>query len=175
MSAPTPVKLGPGTMKIGAIGTETDMSCLLQNATIAWSVDAEDDTNVLCGDTVPGARTYSATISGNALQDLTEKEGLVAFTWAHKGEAVPLTFTPNDEAGATVTGTVVIDPLDVGGDTYGSVMNSDFEYAFVGEPALAWPDDLAAAWTAVQKAWAKNHPAVETARASAETKAAAGV
>lgn len=138
MSAPTPVKLGPGTMQIGATGTSIDMSCLIQSATVSWSVDTEDDLNVLCGDTVPGARTYTASISGTALQDLTDPQGLVDFTWEHKGEAVPVVFTPNSAADATVTGTVVIDPLDVGGDEYGSVMTSDFEWAFVGEPALAW-------------------------------------
>lgn len=138
MAAPTPVKLGPGTMQIGATGTQIDMSCLIQSATVAWSVDTEDDLNVLCGDTVPGARTYSATISGTAIQDLTEPQGLVDFTWEHKGEAVPVVFTPNSAADATVTGTVVIDPLDVGGDEYGSVMTSDFEWAFVGEPVLSW-------------------------------------
>lgn len=138
MTAPTPVKLGPGHMQLGATGTTIDMSCLMQNATVSWDVDTDDDLNVLCGDTIPGARTYSATISGTVLQDLTENEGLVAFTWAHKGEALPVTFTPNDAAEATVTGTVVIDPLDVGGDEYGSVMTSDFEWAFVGEPDLAW-------------------------------------
>lgn len=138
MAAPTPVKLGPGTLTIGATGTTIDMSCLIESATLAWSVDTEDDLNVLCGDTVPGARTYTASLSGTALQDLTENEGLVAFTWANKGSAQPFTFTPNDDAGATVTGTLVVDPLDVGGDTYGSVMTADFEWACVGEPVLAW-------------------------------------
>jgi hypothetical protein len=51
--------------------------------------------------------------------------------------AVDFTFTPNTAAGATVTGIVVIDPLDVGStEDYGAVMTSDFEWACVGEPTL---------------------------------------
>jgi hypothetical protein len=64
-------------------------------------------------------------------------DGVVAYTWANKGKSVPFTFTPNTDAGATVTGNIVIDPLDVGSDDeYGSVMDSDFEWACVGEPVL---------------------------------------
>lgn len=135
MTAPTPVKLGPGTMMLGE--TE-DMSCLIQNAVVSWSVDAEDDLNVLCGDTVPGARTYTATLSGTVLEDLDNPTGIVNFTWANKGDAVSFTFIPNTEAGAEVTGTLTVDPLNVGGDEYGQVMTSDFEWSIVGEPVLSW-------------------------------------
>lgn len=138
MAAPKPVKLGPGTLNIGETGTAIDMSCLIQNATVAWDVDTEDDLNVLCGDTVPGARTYTATLSGTAVSDLTDPDGLVDFTWEHKGEAVPFVFVPNTDAGATVTGRCVLNPLDVGADDYGAVMTADFEWDCVGEPELDW-------------------------------------
>lgn len=139
MAAPTPVKLGPGTLTVGETGTVFDASCLVENAAVSWSVDTEDDINVLCGDTVPGARTYTATIAGTFLQDLDSQSGFVAFTWEHKGEKVPILYMPNDDAGAEVTGTVVINPLDVGTtDDYGTVMTSDFEWDFVGEPELSW-------------------------------------
>lgn len=135
MVAPTPVKLGPGTLMLGE--TE-DMSCLIQNAEVSWSVDAEDDLNVLCGDTVAGARTYTATLSGTVLEDLDNPTGIVNFTWANKGDAVGFTFIPNTEAGATVSGDLTVDPLNVGGDEYGQVMTSDFEWSIIGEPELTW-------------------------------------
>lgn len=133
-------RLGPGEFTFGPTATPIDASCQLANAVLAWDKDADDDIRTLCGDTVAGAVTYSASLSGTLLQDLTEADGVVAYTWAHKGEAVDFTFTPNTDAGATVTGKIVIDPLDVGSDDdYGAIMQSDFEWACVGEPTLTIP------------------------------------
>lgn len=136
---PNTTRLGPGEFTFGPTGTPLDASCQLANGTVSWEKDADDDITTLCGDTAAGSVTYTATMSGNLLQDLTEDDGLVAYTWAHKGEAVPFTYIPNSAAGATVTGTLTIDPLDVGSsEDYGAVMTSDFEWSCVGEPELSW-------------------------------------
>ena len=130
-------KLGPGTLTLGETGTSQDASCQLTGAVVAWDKDKADDITVLCGDVVAGGTTYSATLSGTFLQDLSADDGIVAYSWANKGLAVAFTFTPNTDAGATVTGTLIIDPIDVGStDDYGSTMTSDFEWDCVGEPAL---------------------------------------
>ena len=132
-------KLGPGTLILGEVGTGQDASCQLTGAVVGWSKDKADDVTVLCGDVVAGGTTYTATLSGTFLQDLTADDGIVAFTWDNKGTQVPFTFVPNTDAGATVTGQVVIDPIDVGStDDYGSTMTSDFEWDCVGEPAIAF-------------------------------------
>lgn len=132
-------RLGPGTLTFGPTGTPMDASCQLANGVVEWDKDADDDIKTLCGDTVAGAVTYSATLSGTFLQDLTEDDGLVAYTWDNKGNTVPFTFVPNTAAGATVTGDVVVDPLAVGStEDMGAVMTSDFEWACVGEPTLTW-------------------------------------
>lgn len=132
----TTVKLGPGLLSIGATGTEVDFTCQVIGAQVEWSVDTEDDVPVLCGETVPGARTYSSVLSGSLFQDLGATESIVDYTWAHKGEEVPFTFVPNTAAAQQVAGTVILDPLTVGGDTAGDNMQSDFEWAIVGEPVL---------------------------------------
>lgn len=134
----TPTPIGPGELKIGATGTEVDWSCQITAAQVEWTADAEDDETVLCGDVIPGARTYTAVLSGTAHQDLeaTAGAGIVEFTWANKGTTQPFVFTPSTAAGKSVTGSVVIDPLTVGGEV-GSNGTSDFEYACVGEPVLA--------------------------------------
>src|SRR5262245_1978729 len=129
------VKLGPGELSIGATGTAIDFTCQVTAAHVDWSVDVGDDTQVLCGETVPGERTYSASIAGTLYQDL-DTAGIVAYSWDHKGEEIPFTFTPNSDNGAAVTGTLILDPLTVGGDTAGENMTSDFEWAIVGEPVL---------------------------------------
>lgn len=135
--AATVVKLGPGTVTIGAVGSPVDFSCQVTAATVEWDVSADDPTIVLCGDSVPGARTYSAHFSGTLFQDLGLVGGIVEYSWAHKGETVPFTFEPSTEVGTTVTGDLILDPLAVGGDEAGANMSSDFDWACVGEPVLA--------------------------------------
>jgi hypothetical protein len=56
--AAAPVKLGPGTLKIGATGSEIDVSCQINNAVISADKDEGDSITKLCGDVVPGAVTY---------------------------------------------------------------------------------------------------------------------
>lgn len=133
-------RLGPGLFTFGPTGTPLDASCQLANAVLEWDKDEDDPIRTLCGDTVAGSTTYSASISGSMLQDLADADGIVLYTWDHKGETVAFTFTPNTDAGATVTGELVIDPLAVGSsDDYGVVMASDFEWTCVGEPVLTIP------------------------------------
>lgn len=127
-------KLGPGELTIGETGSLLNLSCQLTKAQITWDKDAEDPQHVLCGDVVPGDVTYTAKLTGTVIQDLSA-DGMMDYTWTNKGEAVPFTFTPSTTAGRTVTGTVVIDPLDLGGDVK-TKPSSDFEWDIVGEPSL---------------------------------------
>lgn len=137
--AVTPNKFGPGTFTLGPVDTPIiEASCQVQSLVVEWDSDSEDDILVLCGDTVPGGTTFTASVNGTFLQDLdkSEAEGIVYYSWAHKGEQVAFTFTPNSAIGATVTGTVIMVPLSVGGEDYGQPMTSEFEWACVGEPTL---------------------------------------
>ena len=130
------VRLGPGSFSLGETTALQDASCQLSNGVVAWSKDADDPIHVLCGDVVAGAVKYTATFGGTMLQDLIA-DGIVEYTWENKGATVPFTFVPNDVNGTSVTGNLVVDPLDVGAtDDYGTVMASDFEWDIVGEPIL---------------------------------------
>ncbi len=130
-------KLGPGTVSIGETGTAVDFSCQVTAAHVDWTEDADDAITVLCGENVPGARTYEAAFAGTLLQDLGAVPGIVEYTWAHKGEQVPFEFVPSTAAGKQVTGEVILTPLSVGGDEAGANMTSDFEWPIVGDPILA--------------------------------------
>lgn len=135
--APKTYKLGPGKLTIGETGSAVDYEAQITGCTVAWDKDKEDDVPVLSGGSLTGDTTYTATLSGNVFQDLGEVAGLVEFSWANKGTEVPVVFIPSTDAGRQVTGTVIIDPIDVGGDEAKQRPRSDFEWAFVGEPALA--------------------------------------
>lgn len=129
-------KLGPGLLTLGEGGL-MDLSCRLSAARVEWDKDKEDDTPVLCGDIIAGSTEYTAKLTGTIAQDLENKQGIVNYSWAHKGEQVPFVFVPNSAAGQQCTGTVTIDPLDIGGDEVKKNMMSDFEWDCVGEPDLS--------------------------------------
>src|SRR5262245_24058217 len=132
----TTVKLGPGELSVGETGTAVDFTCQVTAAQVEWEVDEGDDTPVLCGETVPGERTYSSHLTGTLFQDLGAASGIVEYSWLHKGEEVPFTFVPNTAAAKQVSGNLILDPLSVGGDEAGANMTSDFDWAIVGEPTL---------------------------------------
>lgn len=132
----TTVKLGPGTLTVGATGTPVDFTCQVTAAHVDWNVDAEDAVTVLCGESVPGTRTYDSVLAGTLYQDLGLVGGIVEYSWAHKGETVPFTFIPSTDAAQSVTGDLIMDPLTVGGDEAGANMTADFEWAIVGDPVL---------------------------------------
>lgn len=127
--------LGPGTLSIGATGTEIDVSCLVNNAVIAASKDEGDSTTKLCGTVKPGAVSYTYALGGNTDTDIADPAGLFALSQANPGKPYAFTFTPNTEAGTTATGSLIIDPLDFGGTETGETMTSDFEFTIVGTPA----------------------------------------
>jgi len=128
-------KLGPGTLKIGATGSEVDFSCQITAAHVDTEVDEGDDTTVLCGDVVPGARTYSHSLAGTLFQDL-DAAGIVALSWEQAGTQQDFEFTPSTASAAKVDGTLILDPLTIGGDEAGENMTSDFDFAIVGTPTF---------------------------------------
>jgi hypothetical protein len=140
-------KLGPGELKIGEIGTEIDVSCLVNNAVISPNKDEGDATTKLCGTTKPGSITYAWTLSGNVDVDAGMSAGLFALSWSAKGTQVAYTYTPSYAMGTVFKGTLVIDPLSVGADEYGADLTSDFEWAITSDPTdpanIVWGDAAA--------------------------------
>ena len=129
----TATKLGPGKLTIGDVATGLDLSCQLSAAKVQWDKDKEDDTPVLCGDTIAGGVTYTAKLAATVALDLSD-QGMVDFTWTNKGTEYPFVFEPSTAAGKAVTGNLIVDPLDVGGDEVKKNMMVDLEWDIVGEP-----------------------------------------
>lgn len=137
MSGPNKYVHDHGILLLGETGTETDFACQVTTITVEPSVDTEDDVSVLCGDTVPGAATYTATLNATVFQDLPLQEGLTRYSWDHKGEQIHCRYFPNaqDMAGCAVDGTVTVQPMTVGGDLR-TQPTSDIEWDFVGFPEI---------------------------------------
>lgn len=139
MTAPTrinrPIKpLGPGSLVFGATGSELDISCQVTAAKITFDSDKEDDLPTLCGGVIAGEKTYTAKLEFTAGQD-SEANGLIDWTWKNAGKQVPVKFIPYSAETATVQGTVVIDPVEFGGDVR-KRNTSDAEFDFVGLPVF---------------------------------------
>lgn len=140
MSSPLPpesprrdlLTLGPGSLILGSVGTQLDMSCQLTEISFQAEGESEDSENTLCGDVIAGARTYTYTMSGSLFQDV-QPEGVIDFTWKHAGTEVPFKFVPDAAGTAAVTGRVTIDPLTIGG-TVKQKNKSEFEWSCVGTP-----------------------------------------
>lgn len=140
MTAPIPAvrKLGPGSLSVGSAGSTIDLAVRCRAASVTWGVDEEDSVPLLSGATSAGDRTYTATLEATLEQDDLVDGSVVRFTWDHKGEQLPASFTPY-ATGPSITGEVMVDPMDVGGDV-GKKNTSDIKWVFIGEPELV--DDL---------------------------------
>jgi hypothetical protein len=151
--------LGPGTLKIGETATEIDVSCLVNNASIAPDISEGDSKTMLCGTSKRAADTITWALSGNVDVDAGLSAGFFALTWQHAGEVVPFEFTPSTAVGTTVAGNLKLAPLELGADNYGEFLNSDFEFGldnFDPKTAVTYGDDdggaLATTSTSTSKA-----------------------
>ena len=138
MTAPSPSRpiraLGPGSLIFGATGSTQNISAQVTAAKISWDVDAEDSMSVLSGGVIAGERNYTAKLEITAAPDL-EADGIVDWSWRNKGTEQPVVFIPNAAQDAEFTGTVLIDPIEYGGDVK-KRNTSDRELEFVGEPVF---------------------------------------
>ena len=142
MTTPTPARrrietLGPGSLVFGVTGTELDMSCQVAECAVEFDKDTEDSETMLCGDVIAGERTYSSVLRLVVKQDY-ETNGVIDWTWRNAGAQVPFEFIPRLSSVATVTGQVIVDPINIGG-TVKSRNSSEAEWDIVGMPAFT-PD-----------------------------------
>ncbi|MFW0790102.1 hypothetical protein [Gordonia sp. CPCC 205333] len=140
--------LGPGSLIFTIAGTPPagnaaalDISCQVTACKITFDSDKEDDLPTLCGGVLAGEKNYTSKLEASAAQDL-EKNGLIDWTWKNAGKQARFEFIPLTGPGAaTVTGTVTIDPVELGGDVKKRNV-SDFEFDTIGVPVFT-PDTTA--------------------------------
>ncbi|MFW9180588.1 hypothetical protein ACOI9H_01690 [Corynebacterium striatum] len=118
--------VGPGTLTF-TLGTPTqDISAQVTKAEIKPQVEKGDNLKVLSGESLAGDRSYSATLDVTLIQDLA-KSKIIDWSWSNAGKTATFTYKPSTAAGATITGPVVIDPIQIGGEV-GSRATSDFSW-----------------------------------------------
>jgi hypothetical protein len=95
-------------------------------------------------------------LDGNIDTDVALSSGLFALSQDSPGSEQGFEYTPNTDIIAPATaatkaaGTLVIDPLDFGGDTMGEYMASDFSFTIVGQPVYTYGDGVAGGAEAAQ-------------------------
>jgi hypothetical protein len=131
-------RLGPGSLKIGATGTEKEFAVQMTKAKLSGSVDAEDDINTLDGGTLAGAETETWELTGEVHQSY-DVDSLIAYCFENRftktGELLPFTFIPLNSGVQEWSGTLKVRALDVGGDVK-KQNTSEFTFPLSGDPVL---------------------------------------
>jgi hypothetical protein len=127
-------KTGPGSLVLGAPGSEEEFSANVKTCQVEWDVDSDDDIPLLSGGVLAGDDEYTAVLTGELVQDLSVT-GISTYSYEHRGEVVPFVFIPNTVEDRQISGEVKVIPLTVGGEVKKRAM-SDFEWPCVGEPDL---------------------------------------
>ncbi|WP_330182822.1 hypothetical protein OHB26_03665 [Nocardia sp. NBC_01503] len=130
-------KMGPGTLTLGDVGTNIDISCQITSATLSPDKNKDDDLNTLCGGVLAGEITYDWTLKATIIQDLSTN-GINTWSLTHAGEQVPFKFVPNTVLDKGFQGTLTVDPLAIGGDVK-TRPTADVEWSVVGQPVAYDP------------------------------------
>lgn len=126
------VTVGPGDLTF-ATDSQTFAS-QITSARVTVGVNRGDELKVLSGESIPAEATYTYELEATALQDLSAN-GIVDWSWKQAGKVASFVYTPNKANAATIKGTVVVDPISVGGEV-GQRATSDFTFPIVGTPTF---------------------------------------
>lgn len=143
---PTTVNKLLGTLKLGDEATGMAMEAQISQVGTPQTVTRDSPVTVLTGDVVQASATYSWALTGQALLDLSDPDGVYYFVAAHLGEQMPFTFLPIGAAGPTFAGTVIVDGWDTEELASGAIIQSKFTWPLQGQmtttpPTKAGVDD----------------------------------
>lgn len=128
-------KLGPGQLTFGEAGTESEWGAQVTVCAIEPETDEGDTLNFLDGSS-ESDETDSYTLTGTLAQTY-DADSLLIWSKENSGERFPFTFRPRGDRPLTVTGTVTVRALKIGGDVK-TKNTSDFSFVGVGD----WNIDL---------------------------------
>ena len=132
-----------GTLGLGA--TPTQFETQATNVAIVPDHSQEDGVETLSGDMSSPSLTTTYSLVITAIQDFTDPDGFVAYSWTENGTEVPFTWAPQGAtAGPTYSGTCQIRAVEVGGDV-ATQLTTEAEFPIIGTPVRTEPEPPAAA------------------------------
>lgn len=136
-------QLGPGTLTLGSGPLDVSLQVTACKITPSEQVTSTDAIKVLGGGQIDGTESvdFTCVMEGTFLTDLLDN-GVVAWSYANAGLEAAYVFTPNDAAGATLSGTIKsVVPLQVGGDEVeAGPMTAPFTWRLTDLPTPVWVD-----------------------------------
>jgi hypothetical protein len=125
-----------GTLMLGTSPPTTGIAMEAQVTKIGFpqTVTRDSPVTVLTGDLIQAAATYSWSLTGEALLDMSNKTGMFYFVRTNQGTQMPFTFCPVGAVnGPTITGTVIVDGWDTEELSAGSNIISKFSWPIQGQ------------------------------------------
>lgn len=129
------VKIGPGSLTIGGTTDLTNFESQARACKLVPNVESEDPFYVLSGEQSEGDRTESWTLEGTFVQDFGATDSTTEWLFEHRGERHPFTYVPNSVAARQITGELIVEAIEIGGDA-NTRPSSDFEFVVIGEPVI---------------------------------------
>jgi hypothetical protein len=136
---PTVVDKLKGTLKLGDTATGVAMEAQISQIGTPQTVTRDAAVTVLTGDVIQAGATYSWSLTGQALLDMSDPDGVFYFVNAHQGEEMPFTFLPIGSAGPTISGTVIVDGWDTEELASGAIVQSKFTWPMQGQRTITPP------------------------------------
>ena len=147
---PTVVQKLKGTLKLGDTSTGKEMEAQVTKVGVPQTVTRDSPVTVLTGDLIQAAVTYSWSLTGEALLDMSDPTGMFYFVRTNQGAQLAFEFCPAGALeGPTITGTVIVDGWSTEELAAGSNITSKFAWPIQGQitvtpPAGTQADDEAA-------------------------------
>lgn len=130
VKAPT---VGPGSFTIGAAGALTNFSSQMRGGKLVPNVTKGDPIDVLSGEQAPGDRTEENTLVVTLQSDFGYTGSNAEWLWEHRGEQHPFEYVPNSTLERKISGTLVVEPIEIGGDVK-TKPSAEVTFDVIGDP-----------------------------------------
>lgn len=130
---PTIVDKLLGTLKLGDTTTGMAMEAQVSKVGVPQNVTRDAAVTVLTGDVVQASATYSWSLTGEAVLDMSDAAGIYYFVNDNQGSQLPFEFLPIGAAGPTITGTCIVDGWTTEELNAGAIVISKFVWPIQGQ------------------------------------------
>jgi hypothetical protein len=127
-----------GTLSIGTT-TPVQIEAQVSAIGVPQTVTRDSPVTVLTGDVVQASATYSWTMTGSMILDLSDPAGAYYSIRAMQGTEQAVEFLPIGATGPTMSGTVIVDGFSTEELAAGAIVVSKFSWPFQGAMTVTPP------------------------------------